>query len=246
MKKMLLLAGAMLAVTAVAALAAPGVQLTWTNCPIDGGTINKTFACTSSSGTEPLIMSWQPSAEVPLMNGAEGFVDLYFPAGSAPPAWWLASCAAKGGSPVSITAALPASAVDCADAWNGNGIAALAAYSSPLYIQHGVITPGPINTTQIDAVCAVPAGAELDALPGTEYFLFAIGIKRAGTTGGTACTGCNTPVTLNAQGVWVTQPAPAPQIEDYTQNANSIATVQNGGPVPTQSKTWGALKAMYR
>lgn len=246
MKKMLLLAGAMLALTAVAALAAPGVQLSWTNCPSDAGTVNKTFACTSNSGTEPLIMSWIPETEVPLMNGAEGFVDLYFPAGSPPPSWWLSSCAAKSGSPVSISPTLPATANNCADAWSGNGLAALAAYNSPLFIQHGVITPGPVNTSQIDALCAVPAGSELDAIPGTEYFLFAIGIKRAGTTGGTACTGCNTPVTLDAQGVWVTQPAPAPQQEIYTHNANSVCTVQGGGPVAAQSKTWGALKAMYR
>ncbi len=246
MKKMLLLCGALLALVAVTAFASPGAKLAWTDCAIDGGAVNKDFACTSNSGNETFIFSWEPEAEVPLMNGAECFVDIYFPTGSQQPAWWGNNCPSKG-VPVSVNAALPATANACVDAWNGNGISALAAYSSPLYIQQGVITPGYENTAQIDAVCAVPAGSELDALPGNEYFLFALSIKRANTTGGTACAGCTTPAILNAQGVWVTQPAPAPQQEIYTQSDRNNITIFSGtGAVPTQTKTWGALKAMYR
>lgn len=247
MKKMLLLCVALLSLAAVAAFASPGAKLAWTDCAIDGGAINKDFACSSNSGSETLIFSWEPEAEVPVMNGAEGFVDIYFPTGSQVTAWWSPTACAAKVPPVSISATLPSSANLCQDAWNGNALAALAAYNSPLFIQHGIITPGYDNTAQIDMLAAVPAGGELDALPGNEYYLFTVGIKRAGTTGGTACAGCTTPAILNAQGVWVTQPAPEPQQEIYTQSDRNNVTVFSGtGVVATHSKTWGALKAMYR
>ncbi len=70
---------------------------------------------------------------------------------------------------------------------------------------------------------------------------------RTKSLGAGACTGCNAGAQLNLQGVWASEPAPAPQVEDYTQGPQSTVTLnRRNQPVPTLEHTWGALKAMYR
>lgn len=247
MKRITTLAAAVgVLVSATAFAATPGGNLAWYDCYADGGVSNATFACTSNTGSEALVVSWVPSQDFHQFVGAEAFVDVYFD-DAVLPAWWSKDCTGRTVGSAGLDA--PASASACAEIWtrasvNGGG---LAAYNTPIYIQHGVLTPGAANTAQIDMAGAVTINEPQDVLAGTDYFLFQVRINRMKSTGSGACTGCNAGAQLNLQGVWACEPVPAPQVEDYTQGPQATVTLNRRNVVvPTLEHTWGALKAMYR
>src|SRR5262245_66214716 len=89
MRKTLLMAGALLALAATAASAAPGVDLAWTQCRGKGGAaVTRTSACTSTTGNAgSLFASVNPPSGVNVLEGAEIYVD-YQESGAALSCWW--------------------------------------------------------------------------------------------------------------------------------------------------------------
>ncbi|HSG80756.1 MAG TPA: hypothetical protein VLC48_00790, partial [Gemmatimonadota bacterium] len=89
MKKVLLLTGAMLALS-VAAASAQGINFSWDDCYLSGAAnVNKASACGGNFGApNKLILALDPgAATIDGVNGAQGTIDLQT-AGGALPDWW--------------------------------------------------------------------------------------------------------------------------------------------------------------
>src|SRR5215470_11278429 len=88
MKKILLLTGVLLALTASLA-SAGGINLAWQDCLGSGGVVNRNFACNTNAGVaNDLYISFDPPTAIPDINGSNPIIDLQ--SASTPlPQWWL-------------------------------------------------------------------------------------------------------------------------------------------------------------
>ena len=251
MKRVTLLCGLLLAMTATVAAAAPGVGLHWNACVGDAGTVNRNFACNSNAGTNQLVGSFELGADLPGVVGTEIVVD-FASAGASLPAWWafknVGTCRQAS---LTMNTVISATAT-CVDWAAGAGAGGIGAYN--------IGTRGP-NTARMVAALAVAASGAADLAPGTEYFSFNMLINNAKTVGTGACAGCQTAVCIVFNSINVVPPAPAVGIK-LTGPSNGFdadfATWQGGAGVvvggvsgcgaatPTSNKTWGAVKSLYR
>ena len=87
MKRVTLLCGLLLALTATVAAAGPGVGLHWNACLGDGGAVNRNFACNSNTGVNALVGTFEMGANLSGVVGTEIVVDIGA-AGATLPAWW--------------------------------------------------------------------------------------------------------------------------------------------------------------
>jgi hypothetical protein len=252
MKRTILVLCTLLAMAASVASAAPGVNLRWNSCLVDGGAINKNFACNTNSGVNTLVGSIQVAADILQASGHEVVVDLASE-GASLPAWWQFKNAGTC-RPISLSMnfAISAAAVDCVDWASGQAAGGIGAYN--------IGVKGP-NTARVVAAIAVPASALADLFVGTEYFVFNLAINNLKTVGTGACADCQTPVCLVYVSDRVTTQVPANDriLLGATNGTDSFyATWQGGGvPVtwlgtgcpratPTRNTTWGAVKSVYR
>ena len=90
--------------------------------------------------------------------------------------------------------------------------------------------------------------------PGTEYYSMRLRINSAKTVGTGACAGCLDPVCVVLNQVRIAQPAPDPTYAIENPRDNNFTTWQGGavggagcpGVVPTQNRSWGQVKSLYR
>jgi hypothetical protein len=252
MKRVTLLCGLLLALTATVAAAGPGVGLHWNACLGDGGLVNKNFACNSNTGTNTLVGTFELGTNLPGVVGTEIVVDIGS-AGASLPAWWafknVGTCRSAS---LTLNSTIAATAVNCADWANGAAAGGIGAYN--------IGARGP-NTARMVAALAVAADGAADLSPGTEYFSFNMNINNAKTVGTGSCAGCQTAVCIVFNSINVVPPAPAVGIK-LTGPSNGFdadfATWQGGAGVvvggvtgcgaatPTSNKTWGAVKSLYR
>ncbi len=237
MKKAILVC-ALLAVSASLASAA-GVNLAWNDC---GGPSVKTFACNSNSGNNFLFGSFVAPAGVSAMTANEIVIDLQS-ATSTVPAWWdfknTGSCRTTALS-ISFDGTTSAGG-SCADYWNGQGAGGIGAYRTDLGA----------NRRRIVAVGAVPQAAAGPIDADTEYFSFRLGISNVKTAGTGACTGCSEPICLVLNTIKITQPVGVGDFSLSNAAVSNYASWQSQipgcpGTVPTQNRTWGSVKALYR
>jgi hypothetical protein len=255
MKKVTLLCGLLLAISATVASAGAGVNLRWTDCFIDGGVQNKTFTCTTNNGSSTLVGSIELGAALPQASGIEAVVDVGT-AGATLPAWWgfknAGSCRTTS---LTVNAALPGTAVLCSDWVAGGGSGGLAAYSVGL--------SGP-NTSRM--VIGFATGTPLpDLFPAIEYFAFNAKIDNAKTVGTGSCAGCSTAACIILNSIKVATPPVAGQpsrdvvltgatnLTDsnfafWQGGAGVIVGTHQGcpGAVPTHNSTWSSVKSLYR
>jgi hypothetical protein len=250
MKRVTLLCGLLLALTATVASAA-GVGIRWTECIGDGGLLNRNFACNVNTGSNVLVGTFQlGAAGLAQTSGEEIVVDL----GSASatlPAWWqfknTGTC--RTGS-LAIGAAPTANAANCADWGGGLAGAGLGAYI--------IGARGP-NTARIVAASAVPPSGLQDLSGGQEYFAFTLAINNLKTVNG-GCTGCQTAVCIVFNSLNMTTPVLANNVlltgpsngtdADFCTWQGGAGVIVGGTPgcgaaTPTKNATWGAVKAMY-
>ena len=245
MKKMLLLCGAILAVSATVASAA-GVNIAWDACLGDAGTALRTSACTANTNTPTnsnvLICSFISAGDIPLFNSAECFVNV---ATQVPlPAWWSNPCVSK-------TAVAASFGSPCTnDAFAGAGSGGVAAYNVATVWDNG-FKPDP-NGGEIDIVGAVPAGNEQILTAGLEYYVGTITISNVKSSGTGLCAGCAEPACINFKQLRITQPPPAP-VQDILVGDHqpivywqSQVTAACSHATPTKNATWGSIKSLYR
>jgi len=252
MKKVTLLCGLLLAMSASIATAA-GLGIRWTECIGDGGTANRNFACNVNTGSNVLVGTFElGAAGLAQTSGEEIIVDLAS-ASATLPTWWafknVGTC--RTGS-LAIGAAPTANAANCAD-WGGG----LAGAGLGAYIIGGAAGD---NTARVVAASAVPPSGLQDLSGGTEYFAFTLAINNLKTVNA-GCTGCSTPVCIVFNSLNMTTPILANNV--FLTGASNgtdsnFCTWQGGAGVtsgrgigcpaatPTKSKTWSQVKSMYR
>ncbi len=257
MKKVTLLCGMLLALTAVAANAAPGLNLRWQNCFGDAGQANRTNACTSTLGSAgTLVGSFELGPDGVLgVTGIEIVVDLAS-AGATLPAWWTFN--APGGTigcrgaALAINPTISGTAANCFDWAGGQAAGGLAAYR----VGSATVGYGP-SSARIVAGFAVAAPTDV---PGAaEMFAFNASISMAKTTGTGACAGCTTPVCIALNSINVVPGTATSTFLGGPANGlgSNIATWQGGAGVsstlgggcpaatPTKNTTWGSVKSLY-
>jgi hypothetical protein len=237
MKKALLISGALLALTSSTALAG-GVNFAWTECLSGGGVSNRTFACNTNTGTNVAIGSFMLTQPMADFVSVEVVVDLQAQ-DPALPAWWTFSPAVGNcrGSVLSMTFDFSVLAGGCADPFGQPATGSLANYSP-----NG-------NRARALGVAAIDAGAPAAVSDATEYYGVRMAITNAKTAGAGNCAGCNIPVAL------VLNSINAVGLTGNEFNGNVIAsncitwqsaTAGTCAATPTQNKTWGAIKSIYR
>ncbi|MCE9628255.1 MAG: hypothetical protein K8R56_10120 [Candidatus Eisenbacteria bacterium] len=253
MKKVLLLCGMLLAVTASIAAAAPGTNLRWTNCFGDAGAINRTFACTSNTGSNILVGSFELGADILTASGLEVVIDLAS-SGASLPAWWqFKNAGTCRTTSLSANFTIPGTAAVCQD-W-------AAAQSSGGIGAYDIGGAAGANTARVKMAIAVPPSALVDLFAATEYFGYNLAINNAKTVGTGACAGCATPVCIVFNSVKVTTPIAANDrvISGATNGTDSNYATWQGGAgassirgtgcpqaTPTRNATWGSVKSLYR
>ena len=259
MKKVTLLCGLLLAISATLASAAPGTNLRWGACLGDLGTPNKASACSNNLGQSVLVGSFELPADLPGVTGVEIVVDIAT-AGATLPPWWQISNATdcRGGvtPALSMNGTISASAANCFD-WAANQAAGgLAAYN--------IGANGP-NTARIVAGFAVAAAKAQNLFGGIEYFSFNAVITNAKTSGAGSCAGCSVPACLIYNSVKVAtppvvgQPSRDVSLSGPTNGTDSNYCTWQGGvgvvvgskqgcpaAVPTHNSTWTQVKSLYR
>ena len=256
MKKVTLLCGMLLAITATVASAASGVNLRWSDCLIDGGLPNRPSACLSNAGSQSAVASFELSAAgLSGVSGIEVVIDIAT-AGATLPAWWqFKNAGTCRQTSLTVNAVLPGTAILCTEWVPGGGSGGLAAYN---------IGSGGPNTARI--IAGFATGTPLPNLNGgTEYFALNAKIDNQKTVGTGACAGCLVPACLICSSVKVaTPPVIGQPSRDVTLfgptngTDSNFATWQGGGgitvgtrqgcpaAVPTRNATWGSVKTLYR
>lgn len=240
MKKTLLIAGAMLTLSAALALAAPGTRIAWNDC---GGPKNMTSTCASNFETQKVL---QGSYELPppgaTVTGNEIILDAADPTGAPLSCWWnMVSTNAPRAAGWDMIFTNP---VNCADYWG----------SIPGGPTGGSGASSSGNRVRFGGIVAISESGAQPIPDGVEFYSFSWRLKFANTTGGT-CPGCNTPnMQINLQDINVTQPTgggpsihlgPDPTVVQQCAKFNTAITSCDAA-TPTKNSTWGQVKALYR
>lgn len=242
MKRMLALAClALIAMAGAAQAAAPGVNLSWANCATTAASGDKAYACDGALGS---VISFQGTFRVATaiadFAGVSSIVDFGFQNALAD-YWKTDSGACNAGA---FTIGNPSATAPCVTtnifdpAFSGGGFAV--SYPSANRMR-----------LRIDWATGAPTPPSVAA--GSLYPAFKITIDPdAGVNAG--CAGCTDPgcIVFNSAEVFGFATG-----EDYFTEAVDVrqfVTWQGGAVggagcpaiVPTQNKTWGSIKAMYR
>ena len=142
----------------LAALAGPaaaaGVNLSWDACTGDGGVQNKTFACNTNAGGNPLFASFALASDMANVIGIEAKVDITAQADSLP-AWWRfqGPNACRGG--LSAAFGFDSENSNCTDTFRSMATGAVAAVHT--YWTTPQVPGGNPATAQALLIAAVPA-----------------------------------------------------------------------------------------
>jgi len=238
MKKVIALSGLALMLSASMAMAQAGLNLSLGDCG-SFGTTNVTNLCTSNTGIAiGMVGSGMPPAGFDRVVACEGYIDVQTQAAVLSPWWTLDGCRAGA---LSFNFDFLAGPFSCNDFWGGGATGG------------GGI--GPEHTAPnrfiIKLVTATPDEHVMD--PGVEHYLFKVNILRSKTVGTGACAGCLEPACIVLNRLVINQPAGVgdatitnPMFSNYV--AYNGGTVAGGcpGATPSQNRTWGQVKSLYR
>ena len=248
MKKILLLCGMLLALTATVASAA-GVNLSWDNCGAAGGP-SKTFNCATNTGSAVFVASVSAPAGIGLWTSFE--TEIQVQSNGAWPAWWAlrnqtgqtGQCRAGALSTSQDFTGAPYAGA-CGDTYLNQGAGGITTY---------LVGFNGANRARLAVTYSVPSANQVPLDPGFEYFSMRGSILYTKTVGTGACAGCNEGVCLVCTYVRCLQPAGAPGGNISVTNPagrnyimwNGATTETCNGATPTKSTTWGSVKALYR
>lgn len=217
------------------------VNLSWDNCGSFGGQ-NKTFACDTNTGAPFTLYGSFISPDAPQCVAIEAVVD-FMNADAALQDWWKLGTGECRQGAFNGSFDFTSGPFDCVDFWGGQSIGV-----------SGVITDGAglgANTLRFKFVTALPAPTDMD--PGSEIYGFKLTVLRTKTVGTGSCAGCTDGACFVLNSVLVNQPAGVGDffLTGAPAGGRDFATWQSAptllcGLVPTQSRTWGQVKALYR
>jgi hypothetical protein len=241
MKKTLLIAGALLALTASMASAQGGINLSWTDCGSTGAAA-LTNACTNNAAKGILVGSAIAPAPMDQLNGMAAVLDVQTNVALLSQ-WWHTETGGCRVGAITGSFDFTGGPFTCADAWAGlasGGISVTPGFNGP-------------NRDRIRLVCAIAGSTAIDDVTENYYFKLSVGGAKSAGTG--SCAGCLDGACIVFNSILITQPA---GVGDYTL-ANPIlrqfVTWQGGGAnvtggcpqaTPTKSATWGSVKSLYR
>lgn len=242
MKKIATLTVALLAFGAATAFAAGGLSLRVGGCTLDGGASSATFACDVNTGNDALVASVVLPADMPQFLGTTAIIDVTVD-GASVPAWWMTGVGQCRANAITMSFDPAVVATNCADIWSGTPNLSVFQVQSALH--------GP-NTFRLIGGAAVTAGSEVGLVADgtTELNVCRLTISHTKTVGAGACAGCNTGACFVLSECYLQQPFGMPQYRLSTPISNLVTF--NAGPsnclgaVPTQNRTWGAVKGLYR
>lgn len=243
MKKIVLIVAALVALTASAALAQPGINLSWNDCGLNGQA-NQAFACNTNSGAPfTLIASFVPPANINQLVGMSAQIDITTDQATLPDWWGFGGCRAT--SSLVTDFGFVSGPFSCTDVWQG---AAAGGYAYDI----GFGSP---NRARFRIQCAIPADNPQAVDPSTEYYAFKALILKAKTTGAGSCAGCTFPGCIVLNSIQLFQPLEVgndptignPKDRNFATWQSTPVTVPPC-PVstPTRSTSWGTLKSLYR
>ena len=249
MKKILLLCGMLLALTATVASAA-GVNLSWDNCGA-AGTPLKSFLCNTNTGSSVFVTSVLAPPGIGLWTSFETEVQVQSNSAVFPDWWRLRNQTGQTGqcragylsTSQDFTGAPYAGA--CEDVFFNQGAGGITTY---------LVGFNGANRARLAVTYSVPTANQVPLTEGTEYFSMRASILNTKTTGTGSCAGCLEGVCLVCTYVRCLQPAGAPggnvsvttpAQRNYIMWQGATTETCNGA-TPTKSTTWGSVKALYR
>jgi len=246
MKHWLLRLSVLTATLALAATANAQVNLSWTDCG-SAGALDATFACNSNTGAPFTLVGSLIAPDAPRAVAMEFYLDMIEANPTQLPWWQLdtfefpSPCRAGGVTP---NADFTGGPFTCIDYWGGQASGGLGG------VLHNFLGVGD-NTQRFKGVFAT--AAEVPMTAGDELYCFKLNILRTKTTGAGSCAGCSDPACFVLNRITVNQPAlvgdfnqtgPAPGGRDFCTWQGGAGA--NCATVPTQNRTWGQVKALYR
>jgi len=251
MKKILTLTAGLMIMASVAM--ASGLYLTPGDCSASGNSQTLSNPCTSNIGTAfTLVASVVLPQPVPRFVSAGTVVDMQSATATLPD-WWRVDGA--GCRPAAPSAQMDNTiAPSCLTLWDsGTSVGVFQA-------QVGTMTTPPLapNRLRLNAVGALIAETDLTDLV-DEQASCKFAITRSLSTGAGACAGCNVGVsfalneinflTNGSAGGSINAPGDLVVTNPATLTSAGV-NYQPGGPgyqaTPTNNRTWGSIKALYR
>ena len=236
MKKILTLAAALLAFGATASMA-QGLNLSFGDCGTLG-TQTVAVNCNSNSGVLILMhASVFPAVPMNTFAAATTVIDVRVGGGVLPP-WWQTNTGQCRANSIAMSYDPTNNPGGCPDIWGGNPNLQVTA------IQQGVNGP---DRVRINGVAAIPAGSEIPLATGTELWVCRVSINKTNTL---TCAGCSLPATIVLNEIAMQDPN-QPQQRITNPGDNYCVGLSGGaascpGATPTENRTWGAVKNMYR
>lgn len=235
----------LLSTTTPSAHAQVSVNLGWDACG-PARVSAKSFACDVNTGMDVLWISFSPPSGITSLVAIYSRFELQSPDLLPPPWWQFDSGQCRFGGLVLVTAT-PGPPSTCASPWSVEQVGGI---GFP-HLSH------PPNRTPVVAVTAVEEAYVSALTPGVEYHHVGIGVRHTKTTGAGACAGCNVGMCIKLESVELDQDDGAGDPTSYRIQApltSPYAQWQpNGDPPPTclasnptQNRTWGSIKSLYR
>lgn len=228
----------------LATAAVPGTNLGWSNCGTTATTQNRVFACDANDATFNLVASWRLAADLTDYAGLSAVVD-YRVNDPGVPAWW--SFGPGGCREGSLGLVNVGTVGFCTNPYVGGN------QGGGFQIEDTPTLPG-ANDFRVRILWA--RDSPFSATANTLYSGFVLQMNSSGTVdeGAGVCAGCTAAacLVLNVMEVFGFNSGSAAKMEQA--DVRNWATWQGGdvgtdicpNGTPTQNRTWGQIKSLYR
>jgi len=243
MKKTLVTASCLLALSAASIASAQGINLSWTDCGVFGNS-SQTFDCASNSGAPfSLVASFVPPPNMNEFVGLSSQIDFSSTTPTLPDWWRIGGTECRGTSGLTVSFDFTAGPFSCADFWTG---AAAGGYAYDV----GFGSP---NRARMRIQGAVPFENRGPISAGTEYYAYKVNVGKAKSFGTGACAGCQDPMCIVLNEIQLFQPPEDLNDPVLNNPLNSNFTTWQASSVPgcpqstpTHNSSWGQVKSLYR
>lgn len=222
-------------------LAQTGVNLSWDNCGAFGAE-SKSFACNTNAGSSTMVGSFAAPPGIVCSPGLEMILDLET-SGDVLPNWWMFTNAGTcRQNNLGLSLEFTAGPADCADYFMGSAGLALTQYVGP---------SSALNRARIILYGLDTFEVCFGSTPGVETYAFKLTLSHDKTVGSGSCGGCGDGVCVVLNAIKFYPSFFSGEVTLTTPLTRNYVTWQAGIPncpaaTPVRSRTWGAVKSLYR